>query len=348
MAVENALAFLRALDSRRNLPPSIIVFGPQAFLREAIVTAIANLLRADGYQYRSFRIGADATFSTVVDEMRGADLFAPNRLIVCSIPRAHRDREGESVEADVPAPASGGEAELAAAMQDERGPNHVLIVSERDTVPAKIRRAGEKSPMVNCLRPFDNQLPEYAQVLARLQGLKLGPGAAEFLVIRHADDLAAISNALGKAAISSEGQNPITPEDLNDPGSIKVPDAFEIAESIARGRTSVALAQLDRALALGRDPFEILGVEVIPQLRRMMVAAALLSRKRGAGEVAAALGMAPTSGLVARAVEGARRLGFERVQRAYLRVAELDESFKNGMTKERGQALSALVLELLS
>jgi DNA polymerase III delta subunit len=354
MPLETALAFLKTAATRKSLEPAIVIFGPQPFLREAVLGSIVNRLLESGYQYRSFHIASSSDFDRALEEARAPDLFAAKRVVVCRVLKAHRERPGDDAAADDDEAAGqgggsrGGEAAVAEALQSARGPNHLALVYERDNAPAKLRKAAEKSGLfVGCGRPYDNQIPDYADALARARGLRLAPGAAEALAARHAGDLAAIANAIAKAAIFAESGKPIGPDDLNDPGIRRMPDVFEIADSLARGRAAVALAQIDRALALGRDAIEILAVEIIPVMRRMMTAAAMLSRRRSPGEIAAALGVSPMSGLATRAIEGARRFGPMRLERAYRRAAELDAGFKNGMIKERDQAIGALLIDLM-
>ena len=355
MPVDNALGFLRTLESNRSLPDTIVVFGPHGFLRETIVSSIAARLAKEKFQYRSFQIGAGGDFAGALDELGAADLFAAKRLVVCRVLKSHRDRGGEeeaedqdSESAPSRAAPAGGEAALTETIEHGTAPNHLVLVYERDNVPARIRKAAERSnALVGCLRPFDNQMPDYVRSFARLRGLKLSADGAIFLADRHAGDLAAIANALDKAALSSEGDQALGPDDFGEPGSRRMPDIFEIADSVARGRGSGALGQIDRALAFGRDPIEILAVEVIPVMRRMMIAASMLARRRGPGEIAAAIGGSPTSGLVTRAIDGARRFGLERLRKSYTRATQLDADFKNGNIKEREQALGALLLELM-
>jgi DNA polymerase III delta subunit len=351
MPPDSPLAFLKSIDSRKNLPPAALIFGAHGYLREYLLGAIAARLGEDGFEYRSFQVGAGDDFSRVLDEVGGADLFASKRLIVCRMLRSRRDREsaddsGETAGAE--GGAAAGEAALAAAIESAAGPNHLVVIVERDTAPARLRRAAEKAAMMlNCARPFENQIPDYAEAFAARRGLRLGAGVAEFLAMRHGGDLAAISNAIDKAAISSDPARPVSSDDLDDPVSRRMPGIFEIAESLGRGRTGQALAQIDRAVALGRDPIEILAVEIIPVMRRMMTAAAMLARRKGSSEIAAALGLHPASALATRAIEGARRFGFARIERAYRRASELDTGFKRGAIKERAGAVGALVLELM-
>ena len=354
MPVDNALGFLRGLESNRSLPDAVVVFGPHGFLRETVVGAVAARLTRENFHYRSFQVGAGGDFAGALDELGAADLFAAKRLVVCRVLKSHRDRGGddEPTEEEETTPSraapAGGEAALTEVLEQGTAPNHLMLVYERDNVPARVRKAAERtSALVGCLRPFDNQVPDYVRIFARLRGLKLSSEAADFLADRHAGDLGAIANALDKAALSSDGEKGLRPEDFGEAGSRRMPDIFEIADSVARGRASGALGQIDRALAFGRDPIEILAVEVIPVMRRMMIAASMLARRRGQGEIAAAIGGSPTSGLVMRAIDGARKFGLERLRKCYARAARLDADFKNGNIKEREQALGALLLELM-
>jgi DNA polymerase III delta subunit len=352
MPVENALGFLRIVEIAKTLPAAILIAGPQAFLREYLVDAIARRLTREGLQYRTFQIANASDFASVVEELRAPDLFAPKRMLVCRVMRSFRDRGGDE---NTPADDSteketrGGDAGLIGAVTEARAPNHLVIVYDKDAAPAKIRRAAESAGiLVNCLRPFDNQLPQYTQSFARALDLKLSQSAAELLIARHGGDLSAVANALGKLAILLEKGASIEAADLSEQGPSKLPEPFEIAESLSAGKTTATLAQLTRALAGGRDPFELLAVEFIPVMRRMMLAASMLAARKSTYDIAGALGFGPSSPLATRAIDGAKRFGLARLQRAYHRASELDVGFKNGEIKDRAEALSALVLDLTS
>ncbi|HYK64405.1 MAG TPA: hypothetical protein VEY94_05635, partial [Patescibacteria group bacterium] len=329
----------------------IIIFGPQAFLREYVLDSIVRKLAAEGCRPRSFQIGAGDDYGAVLNELREPDLFATRRAIVCRVLKSRRAEaaspDEDAVDARTPA-SSGSEAALAAAIETMSGPGNVILLYEKDSAPAKIRRAAEKSALlVNCMRPFDNQIEQYVNAFARSLELKLSPGAIDLIFSRHGGDLAAVANTLGKVTIFAEPGRAVQPADL-DEGARRMPEAFELAESVARGRTSAALAQLGRALALGREVFEILAVEIIPMMRRMMVAASMLAARKNPGDVAAALGLPPQSGLATRAIDGARRFGLQRLERAYWRACAMDAGFKDGTIKGREEALAGLLLDLMS
>jgi DNA polymerase III delta subunit len=351
MPLETALAYLRgAAAAQRQIPPVVVIFGPHAFLREYVLDSIVRKLVAQGCQHSSLQIGAGDDYAAVLNELRAPDLFAPKRAIACRILRSRRTpAETKEIDADAAAgDDAGSETALAAAIETARGPGNLILLYEKDNAPAKIRRAAEKSALlVNCMRPFDNQIEQYVNAFAQSLGLKLSAAAIDMIISRHGGDLAAVASVLGKAAIFIEPGAAVQPGDL-DEGARRMPEAFELADSLAHGRGSAALAQLGRATALGRDVFEILAVEIIPTMRRMMIAASMIAARKSAGDVAAALGLAAQSGLATRAIEGARRFGLARLERAYWRACAMDAGFKNGAIKEREQALAGLILDLTS
>ena len=356
MASENALGFLRAIAQGRAPAPVVLIAGPQAFLREYVLDTVRTRLAADGFEFRPLQVAGGDGFAAVISELEAADLFAPKRLIACRVLRTFRERGGES-EAGGPeggaeqpsGRASSTEGSLAGAIERIPAQVRLVIIYERDNAPAKIRRLAESTGVaVNCMRPFDNQITLYAELFARALNLKLSMNAADLLAGRHGGDLGAIANALAKAAITAAERGRIEASDLGETGPARVPDVFELSESLARGNPAETLALFDRAIETGRDPIELLAVEVIPLLRRMLVAAALIARRKGVAEIGSALGVSATSGLVTRAVEGARRFGLKALRRAHHRACGLDAGFKMGLIKERELEVAAMLVELMA
>jgi DNA polymerase III delta subunit len=198
------------------------------------------------------------------------------------------------------------------------------------------------------MRPFDNQIGQYAELFARSLDVSLSTSALDLLVGRYGGDLTALVNAIAKSAIFSSDKSKVGTANFDESATTRIPDLFELAESLARGNVGETVAMFDRAIQTGRDPIELLAVEIIPMVRRMLTAASIQARRRGAPEIASALGLAPTSLLLTRAVDGARRFGLTRLRRAHRRACELDAQFKMGLLKEREQAVAAMLIELMA
>jgi DNA polymerase III delta subunit len=351
MPAETSLIFLRSLIDGRGIPPVTVLAGPQGFLREYLLSALHKKLCTADLEYRSFQVGAGDDYAAVLEELVTPGLFARAALVACRVLKSRRERDAvEETEAggDESTRRGGGdENALAEAITRMRGPSYLVLVYERDAAPAKIKRAAEAAgTSVTCMRPFENQVAQYAALFARMANLRLSSAGAEFLATRYGGDLAAIANALDKAAAGIEQGGAIDVAQLEDSSAARMPELFELADSLGRGDARRAVTILDRAIALGRDPFELLAVEVIPALRRMMIAAALLAHRRSDFEIARAFGLSPQSPLAMRAIDGARRFGAGALRASYRRAAQLDSGFKDGTVREQHQALAGVMLEL--
>ncbi|MBF6567364.1 MAG: hypothetical protein IVW54_00640 [Candidatus Binataceae bacterium] len=354
MPAETAIAFLRTLERPREVPCVVLISGPHHFLREYVLDRVANSLREQQFKYRPFQIANSEDAAAALQELSEPDLFAARRVIVCRILKSVREiaANDEGRGAAGRGKAAGIEAALIEASDvASKGGNRLVMVYERDNAPAKIRREVEKNGLViNCMRPFDNQIGQYAGLFARLAGCRLAPDAADRLAADFASDLGGIANAIAKAQIGqSDGQptgGTLKASDFAGDSSGRAPELFQISEAVSRGDVLAALGMLDRAMGVGRDALEILGVELVPTLRRMMLAAALLRKGKSASGVAAALGMPPGSHLAAQAVDGARRYG-GGLSRAYQAAIGLDASIKSGLVSETREALARLLIDLI-
>lgn len=350
MPAETALAFLRALAQERPLPPLVAIAGPQAFIREYALDTLRKRLGGEGFARRTFQLGGGDDHAAITAELESDDLFSPKRLVECRITRAWRERGSvEDATEDRSRGDASGEPTFIAALERLSPSVRVLLVCEREQVPAKLRRVFEqRGVVVICARPFDNQLAQYSEIFARNAGLKLAPAASELLAQRHGSDLGAAVNAINRAAISAREDQTLVPADFDASGASRIPDVFELADAITLGNANESLGLLSRAIQTGRDPIELLAVEIIPLIRRMLLAATMLSRRQSSAAIASVMGLPPSSSMLTRAVAGARTLGLVALRTAHHRACELDEQFKAGLLKERESAIAGLLLDLLA
>ncbi len=347
MSAENALAFIARIDARTQLPPVILIAGPQVFLREYVLDLCRDALRGARCEWQSFQIAAPGDFAPVVEAMAAPGLFAPATIASCRIVRARSGGDDEGDGAEPRTPRAADDSALARAIELARNPSHLILLYERDSAPARVQRLVDKAGVsVVCSKPFDSQLPQFANLFARRLGVKISYAAAETLSERYGSNLAAMHNALVLAALTPH-QNV---DDFLRSGAGRSDlgaELFQISESLSADLPLMPFAMIDRAIAIGRDPTELLSVEIIPSLRRLLLAAALSAQGQGPAEIAMEIGMSPRSPRVTATTNAARRYGLQRLTRTYREAIELDASFKNGTVKEREQALSALLAPLL-
>ena len=353
MPSENALAFLSQLDSGKALmPPAILIAGPQAFLKEYVLDACRSHLRGPGRESQSFQIGAGGDFGAVLEAIAAPGLFAPAAIVACRILRtrgtAEDDGDGGGESGERRSARSPDDSRLSRAIELARNPSHLILLYDRDAAPAKVQRQVEKSGLaIICNKPFESQLTQCAALFARRLGLKINYATVDTLADRFGANLAAMHNALVLAAIAAANHKP---DDFlrSGPGAGDLgTELFQISESLSGDQPIVPFSMIDRAAAIGRDPTELLAVEIIPALRRLMIAATLTMQGQGPAEIAMEVSMSPRSPRVTALCNAARRYGLHRLTDTYRDAIELDANFKNGTVKEREQALSVLLAGLL-
>ncbi len=349
MPSENALALLAQIEARKALlPAAILIAGPQAFLKEYVLDACRDALRGPGREQQSFQIGAGGDFGAVLEAIAAPGLFAAATIATCRILRSRgggADEDGEAGETR--ASRSSDDSKLFRAIELATSPSHLILLYERDKAPAKVQRQIEKAGLaIVCNKPFESQLPQVATLFALRLGLKINYATADNLTERYGTNLAAMHNALVLAAIAAPQR---TPDEFlrTGAGADWGGELFQISESLSGDLPLLALAMIDRAIAVGRDPVELLSIEIIPALRRLLIAAALGMQGQGPAEIAMEIAMSPRSPRVTAIANAARRYGLRRLTQTYREAIELDANFKNGMVKERQQALSVLLAPLL-
>jgi DNA polymerase III delta subunit len=348
---EAALAFLRAFAQERPPPRLVALAGPHAFIREYTLDTLRNRMAGEGFARRTFQLGGGDDLSAIITELESGDLFASKRLVICRMTRAWRERGGSENDTEERSKGAdaGGEPALVAALERVAHSVCVALICERDQVPARLRRLFEQhGVVVNCARPFDNQFSQYAELFARNASVRLAPAAIELLRARHGSDLGAAANAINRAAITTREGQTLAAADFDFSGASRVPDLFELADAITRGNANEALGLLSRAIQIGRDPIELLAVEIIPLIRRMLLAAAMLARRETSTAIASVMGLPPASSMLSRALSGARTFGLVALRAAHRRACELDERFKAGLLKERESAIAGMLLDLMA
>ncbi len=344
MRSQTALEFLSDLTAGHTPPAVVHVFGPNAFLREYVMDAVVLALKTHGFERVSFHLSNSDDARPILEELSDSGLFTRRKVITCRIVRASRTgSESERARA--------GKTALETALGrtiPNLPPNvSLVILYERESLPANLSRAvQENGAAVVCPRPFANQIVRYAQLFGRRLGARLPNNVYVQLAEGCGDDLGAIYNAIEKISLQGEqaGQAEIVQHTSDDHAA--APQLFELARALSEAEPGVFCARLERALALGREPVEILAVEIIPTLRRMLVAASLLAARQAPSQIGQALGWPAHSQIVQSTVSGARRLGLERVRQLYREAIALDKDFKTGAVKQREAALFRLAFGL--
>jgi DNA polymerase III delta subunit len=348
MARMTALEFLHACARKSPLPSSLLIYGPQAFLREYVLDAALASIASSNRERVRLQLTPAESPATLLNELSELSLFAPARIIVCRVLRGRRARDSSSDESLDTGAKRDGDARLAEAIGKLAPAISLMMLYEHEHAPAAIRQIVEDRGLaVVCGKPFPNQVQQYAQLFARGLELDLSAPACAHLAERYHADLAALYNVLVLAAIELGAKAKVGMKQLSRPFAGGAPELFDLARCVSNAQAGRFLTLLDRASAVGRDAIEVLAVEVIPTLRRMLIAASTLADGYPRAQIARTLGMGPHSPAIESAIDGATRLGLDRIRASYREAVKLDAAFKNGLTREREAALCRLMLDLL-
>jgi DNA polymerase-3 subunit delta len=175
---------------------------------------------------------------------------------------------------------------------------------------------------------------------AAQHGAQIEPGAARVLAERIGDNLTLVNVELAKLATYTNGQRPITADDVErlTPYS---PEAsiFKMVDALAQRDGRVALNLFQRLIDEGDEPLRILGM-IARQYRLLIQMREYLDGGRPAGSAAAALGVRD---FVASKLAGqARQYSLDQLERIYRHLLQVDLSIKTGKMEPK-LALEAFI-----
>lgn len=186
-----------------------------------------------------------------------------------------------------------------------------------------------------------DQVPGWITARSRLTGTKLEPTAVHELASAVGSDTDRIDQELRKLATYSKGE-PVTVADVRAlvSGAIET-EVFDLTRAVVRRDPKLAMEKLDRLLAEGQAPQQILAL-LLWQFR-VLLFAARMNDMSDAEKAAKAI--RSSAGAIARWRGEARRVSRADVTRAYEALYATDLAIKQGRTDPE-TAMMLCVLEL--
>ncbi|GEM47395.1 DNA polymerase III subunit delta [Deinococcus cellulosilyticus] len=164
---------------------------------------------------------------------------------------------------------------------------------------------------------------------SKIHKLQLDKEAALWLAEVFQSDLASIESELYKLTLIADGKVDVDlvrkTVNLTPPG-----DSFQMLGAATAGNTREALAQLDRLMASGEDPFKLLGA-VVWQYSLVAKCVALRQENPGIHENDAAQRLGTKPFPTKKALEVARKLNENRIRLHLERILEADFAMKRGV-----------------
>ncbi|MBI2912543.1 MAG: DNA polymerase III subunit delta [Chloroflexi bacterium] len=320
-----------------------VLFGADSFSRREALRQLKAELDSDG-MLDAGAVTFDARQVTPQELIAACDtlpFLSPHRLVIvegllqqtAEGPRGRRSRRRA---VDTP----GSPWQVLAGYVDRMPPTTTLVLLDGD-VPAD-------SPLLDALRdkgtvrhfrpPDRRALPDWVQRRARTTGLQIDARAARLLAELVGSDLWALAGELDKLAAYAAGR-PVSEEDVRAlVSAARELEVWDLLDAVVEGRPAVALKQLRRLIAQGRNPSYLLAT-IQGRYRRLTIAREMLDAGASAARIGERLG-ASGYGLE-RLLDQASRYPLPRLRAAFRRLLEADVAIKRGIYDEE------LSLELL-
>jgi DNA polymerase-3 subunit delta len=311
--------------------PVVYVWGDEAYLVDRALREVeAEALAGGGADFnREVFEAPDASPSAVLAAAKTLPFLGGRRLVLV--------RNAHAWKADAWEPV--------VAYLDKPNPSTCLLFIA-DSLD-KRTRAGKalekKARVVECRKPSDRDLPEWARRLAREAGLKPQTGALEALAYRVGPDLQLLAQQIEKLRVyAGEGGEVVTADVEALVGESRATTVFAYCDGLGKRDLRAALGALRRILRLGEPPVKILFM-IHRHFRHLWIVRELLEARpqldRGAAASAAGVPPFAAENLIGQA----RGWTVGALRAAFRRLLATDVALKTGSGAE---ALEGLTLAL--
>jgi DNA polymerase-3 subunit delta len=245
---------LLARIKKRDLPPAVLLLGPEAYERRRIKEALTASF-AEGA--RTQLDLAEISLAAIVDDARALSLFASDRLVwvvnaEAALPRTSKATDDD--EAELESGGGSGDASSLASYLKDPTPGVVLVFEanrfdfegDDKRKQDRVRKFYAQIQDVVELRRFAaHEARAEAESLARRAGFSIEPAALELLVEALGADIARIAVEIEKLGLYA-GKRTVSTDDI----AALVPDArattiFALVNALGRRDRTRALELLD-------------------------------------------------------------------------------------------------------
>ncbi len=198
-------------------------------------------------------------------------------------------------------------------------------IDQRKKFFTELKKQGE---LVECKRPYENQLGGFIRSEAGIHSKKVDPAAAELLVRLVGNNLQELATQLEKVAIYVGQRGVIGLDDIRAVVSdTKVDTVFELANALGERDLPGAMRRLQTILRDGEAPLMLLAM-VTRHFRQLWQVREMMDRKASEQEVSRKTGINPY--FLKGILHQARNFAPIECQRLFERLLATDLSIKSG------------------
>ncbi len=277
MAAWNSNRLHTALH-KGNIAPIYLLYGDETFLIEESLDKLKDIVIGDGLEDFNLDVfyGQQAEPAQVRDVIETLPMMAERRMVIIKEAQDLKDKAWEQFQTVLDNPVD--------------STVFVVVTNKIDKRKKYIKRIQEKGVMVEFKRPYDNQVPQWIDYIAKKQGVSLTSEARNLIHQLVGANLTDINSEILKVSQFIGQRNEINGEDvLKVVSKVKVESVFELTKAIGSKDRAKALICLANLLDHGQNEFGVLALvarhlrilKLVKQGQREGLAGSKLSQRAG-------------------------------------------------------------------
>ncbi len=327
-----------------------VLYGEDAFGRDEAVQTLKERMRAlPAGEHNLSEFGPETSIAALKMAADVVPFLAERRMVIVRglLARLTGRGGGQRRSARARKPVDAGPDELQALLDylpELPQSTSLVLVEDGRTIPEALvaaiprgRAAVREYPQVQ-----PKEVTGWVRNRAKLVGVDLDEGAVRELAALGGSDLRRLDSELHKLADYAAGRT-VTRTDVRELVVGREMAVWTLLDGLAERRAEKALTALRALYSQGEPPEALLGRDIAPHYRRLMVARelALASKEERARVDVAALGLNPAT--VARWSEQAAGFDRSELEHALEVLLELDRHIKLGETEPEASLEVAIV-----
>lgn len=318
--------------SRGDISPLYYFHGDEPYLMERAVKRLTDLVVPP--DFRDFNLdvfyGNECKGDEIVSVAQTLPMFADRRMVVVK-------RAGDL---------SAAALEILAACAVDPPPTTCLAfvgekVDQRKKFFQELKKKGE---LVECKRPYENQLGAFIREEAKGLGKRIEPAAAEMLVYLVGSNLGELTTQLEKVALYVGQREAISIGDVRGIVSdTKVESVFDLANAMGERDPAKALRSLATILRDGEAPLMLLAM-IARHFRQLWRVRDLMAQKVAQQDISRLSGINPyfLKGVMAQA----RNFGTHELKLVFESLYAADLELKGGGSRRPALIMERLVMDI--
>jgi len=328
---------LRRQIKEGNMGGTFLFYGEETYLRDIALADMQKALIPPGMEsFNLHLLGSDCTLESLSQAVNALPMLCDHMMIVVKDFDLYKQNEA-------------AQQKLIALLEDV--PDYCTLIFVYDTLAYK---ADARKKIHNVLKKNANAVEFALNDASRLVpwvrrhfqsgGKDISQNDAQYLLFRVGMQMSVLLGEINKLALFARGDT-VTRQEIDQ---VVIPcleaEAFQLAETVCKGKRAEAFDLLDRLFSLRQEPIAIVGA-MGWQLRRIYTAA-LVIKKKGTGDMLTQLIPSMQAYSARMTMQLAQNTSPDWCRRALQCCAEADFALKNSGGEPRA-IMEELLLRLM-